>query len=711
MRIRENSDRVKERCRVERTGKSACATWWFAALLVLLYATAVGVSLAAGQSETCVQVPEEVGQGSLLYRSPVSGAYEIVPLTHTDAALDVRGLVASATVTQQYVNSSPTPIEAVYVFPLPHDAAVYDLEIHIGNRVIRSEIHEREEAKRVYQAAKNEGKRAALLEEERPNIFTASVANIMPGDHIDVRLRFVEPLKWEAGKMRLVFPMVVGPRYIPGTQAVGYQGTGWAADTDAVRDASRITPIVRGPETRPHDISISVDLDPGLSGASIKSISHQVKVTRLTNGKQRVELAWANTLPNKDFVLELEEAASTKPQTALFLSPSGDTGETQFLLAAYPPTVQPQDRGPMEMQYVIDVSGSMMGTSIEQARGALLQALDRLRPSDRFGILAFNHHYQEFAPVTLLATAENVAAGRQYVRSLQAGGGTEMLLALTHVMTKPQTPGTTRHIILLTDGDLGNEEQIFLALRRNLGDARLYVVAIGSEPNLFLATKMARFGRGAFTHIADNHEIESQMTHLFSCIESPVLTDVSVSFDGVDVDDVYPEHVPDLFLGQPVLIYGRIVKGQAGTVRLTGQAGGETYESNIAFATAKATFHPGITTLWARQRVEELMDQWRAAGERGQADLKAEIVAQAIRYRLVTRFTSLVAVEQVVANTSGDSQTVPVPTELPDGWKMEGVFGTPATGTADAFFEALGVLLLCVGVMLLWLIRKAEQVA
>jgi len=695
-----------------RTGKSACATWWLAVLLAFLYATAVGVSLAAGQGESCVNGPEEVGQGSLLYRSPVSGAYEVVPLTHTDAVLDVRGLVAAATVTQQYVNSSTTPIEAVYVFPLPHDAAVYDLEIHIGNRVIRSEIHEREEAKRVYQTAKNEGKRAALLEEERPNIFTASVANIMPGDHIDVRLRFVEPLRWEADKMRVVFPMVVGPRYIPGTQAVDHQGAGWAADTNAVKDASRITPIVRNPESRPgHDISVTVDLDPGLSGASVKSVSHQVKVTHLTNGKQRVELAWATTLPNKDFVLELEEAASSKPQTALFLSPSGDSGETQFLLAAYPPTVQAKDRGPVEMQYVIDVSGSMMGTSIEQARGALLQALDRLRPCDRFGILAFNHRYQEFAPVTLLATAENVAAGREYVRSLQAGGGTEMLPALMHVMTKPQTPGITRHIILLTDGDLGNEEQVLAALRANLNSARLYTVAIGSAPNLFLATKMAQFGRGTFTHIADIHEIESQMTHLFSGIESPVLTDVNVSFDGVEVEDVYPEHVPDLFAGQPVLIYGRIVSGTAGTVCLAGRAGNDTYESNIAFDATKATFHPGITTLWARQRVEQLMDRWRDAGESEQSELKAAIVAHAIQYRLVTRFTSLVAVEQVIANAGGNSQTVPVPTEFPEGWKMEGVFGTPATGTADTFFEALGVLLLCVGAMLLWLIRKAEPLA
>src|SRR5262249_8134242 len=210
------------------------------------------------------------------------------------------------------------PIEAVYVFPLPHDAAVYDLEIRIGNRVIRSVIKEREEAKRTYEAAKSEGKRAALVEEERPNIFTASVANIMPGDHIDVRLRYVEPLRWNEGRTRLVFPMVVGPRYIPGTLAIDHQGTGWASDTNSVPDASRITPLVRNPESRSgHDISLGVDLDPGFEAASINCVSHAVNLHRLADGRQHVELATGDTLPNKDFVLEVQQPESARPKTAL----------------------------------------------------------------------------------------------------------------------------------------------------------------------------------------------------------------------------------------------------------------------------------------------------------------------------------------------------------------------------------------------------------
>lgn len=677
------------------------------ALMLLVLTALLGGFAYGGQIENS---PPQVGEGSLLFRSPVSGRYESVPLVHTDAVVDVRGLVAAATVTQQYANSSTVPIEAVYIFPLPHDAAVYDMEIRIGNRVIRSVVRERQEAKRVYEAAKSAGQHAALLEEERPNIFTTSIANIMPGDHIDVRMRYVEPLRWEDNRMRLVFPMVVGPRYIPGTQAVGHAGTGWASDTNAVADASRITPPVRHPESRSgHDISVSVDLDSGFEAASPKCISHQIAVRRLADGRQHVELATGTTIPNRDFVLEVQQAESAKPTTALFLSPAGDSGETHFLLAAFPPTAQPTERMPVEMLYMIDVSGSMEGTSIQQARGALLQALDRLRPSDRFGILAFSSGYREFSPEPLPASAENLATARRYVQGLQAGGGTEMLPALLHLMQKPRMEGYLRHIILLTDGDLGNEEEIFAALRSDLGNARLYTVAIGSAPNFFLATKMAQFGRGTFTHIADISEIQEQMARLLESIESPVLTDVKLTFSGVETAEVYPEHIPDLFLHQPLLIFGRITRGRTGTVHLTARAGNEPYETSIAFDASKAAFHPGITTLWARQRVEDLMDHWRHSDEKGQAEIRATVIAHAIRYRLVTRFTSLVAVEEVIVNPGGQSNTAAVPTELPAGWQMDKVFGAPATGTADAFLETLGVTLLSGSIVMLLLLKRVRM--
>jgi len=676
-------------------------------IVLFVIGTLFALPLFAQQDQKLPQM----GEGCLLYRAPLSGQYESIPLVHTDVVLDVRGLVAAATVTQQYANSTSQPVEAIYVFPLPHDSAVYDMEIRIGERVIHSVIKERAEAKRVYEQAKSEGHRAALVEEERPNIFTMSVANVMPGDHIDVRLRYVQPLPWEDGHMRIVFPMVVGPRYIPGSVGVGHSGTGWSKDTDDVPDASRITPPIRHPANRNgHDITLAVNLDPGFKVASLKSVSHTIVTREQSDGSQRVELSAEKTIPNKDFVLEVEQAASKAPQTSLFLSPA-DKGEAHFMLAAFPPTVQPTGRVPVEMLYVIDISGSMEGTSINQARRALLQALDRLAPTDRFGILWFNNSFGEFSAEPLQATTENLAAGRRYVSQLQAGGGTEMRPALVHVMTKPTTRGYVRNIVLLTDGDLGNEEQIFKALHEQLGDARLFTIGIGSAPNIFLATKMAQYGRGTFTHIADVSEVEQQMSRLFNTIEAPVLTDVKLTFEGVEVTDVYPQRAPDLFLRQPSLVFGRITKGSSGQVRLKGSANGQDYENKISFDISKASFHPGISTLWARQRVEELMDGWRRADEKDRAEIRSTIVAHAVRYKLVTRFTSLVAVEDIVVNPGGQSDKAAVPTELPAGWQLDKVAGPGATGTADEFLRVLGLALLLIGVVMHCLLRFKKATA
>lgn len=690
----------------------------FFALAVLLGGWAIGAQQPAEPptaqpptQQQNQQPPDDTlpppGEGALLYRSPISGRFEPVPLVHTDVAIDVRGLVAAATVTQQYVNSTGEALEAVYVFPLPHDAAVYDMEMEIGARRIRSVIREREEAKRIYQAAKSAGQRAALVEEERPNIFTASVANLMPGDQVKVRLRYVQPLRWEDGQIRLTFPMVVGPRYIPRTQAVGYSATGSVVDTDAVPDASRITPPVRHPASRSgHDISLAVELDAGSAAGSLRSPSHSVTSRRLADGRQRVELTSGATLPNRDFVLELRQAARAEPKTALLLSPEPESGETYFMLAAFPPTVEQTEHRPTEMLYLLDVSGSMAGESIIQARQALLQALDRLSPGDRFGIVAFSNIYIPFAPEPLLATTGNLEAARRFVRALESNGGTEMLPALVYLMAMPRAVGYLRHIVVITDGDLGNEEQIFTALRKDLGDARLFTVAIGSAPNHFLSTKMAQFGRGSFTHIATAGEIREQMGRLLDRIASPVLTDVTLAFEGVELAEVYPQRPPDLFLRQPLVIYGRIARGRVGRLRLDARAGSGGYQTTIPFDAAKASFHPGITTLWARQRVDEMMDGWRRVEETERAGIRAAIVADAIRYHLVTRFTSLVAVEEVAANPGGESSTVAVPTELPAGWQLDKVFGAPATGTADGFLEALGLVLLLASIAALWLARR-----
>jgi Ca-activated chloride channel family protein len=657
-----------------------------------------------------------VSEGSLVCRSPISGRYEFVPLQHTDVDIDVRGLVAATTVTQRYGNDTDRAIEAVYVFPLPHEAAVYDMEIRVGDRLIKSVIKEREEAKRTYERAKASGRRAGLVEQERPNIFTMSVANIMPNDVIDVRLRYVEPLRWDDGRLRLVFPMVVGPRYIPGAPLVasnGAGGGGWAPNTTQVADASRITPPVRHPESRPaHDVSLRVGLDVGVDLSEVTSPSHPVRLESRADGGRDVRLIDEAVLPNRDFVLEVRRSGVTDARSALFLSrkPGGD--DTHFMLVAFPPTLAPESRRPpLEMVYVIDVSGSMHGTSIHQAREALLQGLSRLRTDDRFDVVAFNDRYRSFLPAPIAADSAGLEQGRRFVRGLEADGGTEMLPALEHVMAMPRTPGVQRYIVLLTDGCLGNEDEIFTALERGLGDARLFTVAIGSAPNHHLATKMAEFGRGSFTHIADVTEVSEQMGRLLDRIDSPVLSDLKLSFDGGAVEDVSPKRPPDLFLREPLVVLGRIHGEARGTLRVVGQTRDQAYEHEFALDPASASFHAGITTLWARARVGEAMDDWRrATSDEEKGRLRAGIVADAIRYNLVTRFTSLVAVEERIANTTGLApQRADVATELPHGWTMEKVFGpAPATGTADLFLQTLALVLLAAGAALRLMARPVR---
>lgn len=669
-----------------------------AGMALALWATALG-----GQEPPDDQQPDwgAVTEGSLAFRSPVSGRYELLPLERTEVAIDVKGLVAAATVTQRFTNPSDRPIEAVYVFPLPHDATVYDLEARVGERVIRSQVKERQEARQIYAAARAEGRRAALVEQERPNVFTTSLANVLPGERVDVVLRFVQPLPWEDGRVRLTFPAVVGPRYIPGRQAVGHQGGGWAADTEQVPDASRVTPPVRHPgaEAR-HDLTLDVRLEAGLPLASVRSPSHAVRA-RQDGPVARVELQAGATLPNKDFVLEWRRAPEAGPRAALFLSKDAD--QAHFVLAAWPPAPELSGpRAPLELIFVIDVSGSMAGTSIEQARRALLQGLDRLAAGDRFNVVAFNHGVTPFRPEPLPATAENLAAGRRFVSGLQADGGTEMLPALRLTLAQPRGPEHLRYVVLLTDGCLGNEEEIFATLRSDLGAARLFTVAIGSAPNQHLAANMAQFGRGAFTSIVDGAEIEKQMGRLLDQVESPALSDLALRFEGLTATEVYPERLPDLFLGQPLLVFGRLSSGAAGRVVVEGRGARGPFRQELPLELGQAAFHPGVTRLWARARADALLEAWRSAGDDTErAARRAEAVAHALRYRLVTRFTSLVAVEEKPAHDQGAPERVDVATELPAGWQMDKVFGTnPSTGTADDFLVALALALLAAGALL-----------
>lgn len=617
-----------------------------------------------------------------------------VPLVHTAVEVDIRGLVAATTVTQVYENQQAQPLEATYVFPLPPGSAVYEMEARVGDRIIRSVVQEKNKARKTYQAARNSGRRAALLEQQRPNVFTTRLANLMPGDRVDITLRYVELLSWEGGRIRLTFPTVVAPRFIPADLVPGALGC------MAPSGQALLQPTVAAEDIRAgHDISFELSAHFASDLPLVHSPTHAMAIQATTSAGVHVELADGGIRPDRDVVVDFELPQQRQAATALYVSPFDDGQGAHFMWVAFPPAEQPANRRPpMDWLFVVDVSGSMAGTSMEQARGALLESLGRMREGDRFNMVAYNHTYWSFSPEPVEVGPEATAKARAFVAGLDAGGGTMLLPALQQAMRQPRQDGNLRYIVVMTDGELGNEEQVLDGLRQDLGDARLFMVAVGSAPNHFLAQKMAEYGRGAFTSISSPDEIRQQMGALLNRIESPVLSDIALVFQGAQVADLYPVRVPDLFLGSPVVVYGRLM-GTGGTVTVTGVRNQDAFKQVLPFDVMQAHSHAGIRTLWARAVVEDMMDRWRHSSTEAEREVEQQrIVEFATQQHLVTQFTSLVAVEERVVNPGGVQDHQDVPVELPNGMVRSQVLGgNPQGGTADAFLAWLSLVMLALG--------------
>ncbi len=641
---------------------------------------ALGCRIEARQKE-----PAWVGAGDLL----VDGEKPL-PLKHTDVRIRITGLVASVQVEQVFTNPLDERIEAVYTFPLPAQAAVYDMSMKIGDRIIRRVVKRREEARRLYERAKRTGRRAGLLEQERPNIFTTSVANIAPGDEVRIRLHFFQVLPYDDGGFRLRFPMVVAPRFIPG-EPTGKQGTGWSPDTTDVPDASRVTPPVLKPEMRPgYNISLSVDIESGLPIQHLQCPSHRISIAELGPGHSRVELVRKDEFPNRDFVLEYQLAGDHIQATAL--TARDEDGKGYFLLMVVPPIDYVIDEiQSKEITFIIDTSGSMTGAKIEQAKNALRALIHGLNPQDAFNIIRFSNNFSAFAPRPVPFTQENVDRADAYIDELQAGGGTMMLPPLLHALDQPHDEHRLPLIVFLTDGQVGNEAQILRAVKQRVGRARIYTFGVDTAPNDYLLRKMAEFGRGTFEFVLPSQDLEEVITRFQNRIASPVLTDVSVDWGGLSVDGVYPTPLPDVFLARPLVLIGRVWRPEAKTVKLRGQSVAGPIERSL-----RVTFdHPTadaltLSTLWARARIEALSDRLVAHPDDEAA--KQEIIQLALTHKLMSPFTAFVAVEEKTVRSAegGPPKTIVVPVPLPEGWDYEAVFGRERRapiGNAAAFMS------------------------
>ncbi|MBM4034193.1 MAG: VWA domain-containing protein [Planctomycetes bacterium] len=618
-----------------------------------------------------------VGEGRLEIRtadlqSPDKGVPSVVPLRHTEVEIVVRGFVAEATVVQEFHNALDRPIEAEYVFPLPDDAAVNSSEMRIGERVIRGRIDRRAEARRTYEKAREEGKRTSLIEQERPNIFTQSVANIGPNETIKVALRYVQTLPYADGRYELVFPMVVGPRYIPGTPTSeqARAGRGRLADTDQVPDASRLTPFVYKPGERcGQDIGLTVDIDTGVPLRDLRSRAHQVEVKRTAEAKATVALHKSDTLPNKDFVLELE-VAGEQPEIGFLGHHDGKNG--YFTLILQPPKAPaPAQVRPREIILVLDCSGSMSGRPLQLSKQAAEKLMAELAPADTFNILSFNVHAHSYSGKPLPATAENVRAGIEHIRSLEAGGGTEMMTGVRAALATPPPEEFMRIVAFFTDGYIGNDAAIIAAVQRLLGPARLFSFGIGSSVNRYLLDRMAIAGRGTAQYVLLNDRPDEVVERFAERLRKPVLTDVAAKFDGVKTRDVIPTYVPDVFAGKPVYLYGRYDGSGKATVEVVGRIGAQPSAAKTTIELPCPTQdHSPLPSIWARQQIKQLeMDK---LATRDPKALEERVTQLALDFSLMSAYTSFVAVDETPTQFAGKkAEVIPVRVPVPDGVSYE----------------------------------------
>ena len=669
------------------------------ARLLLMFFTGLGVSLALGALVLMLAGPAEaagaedgaVQQGTLLFRGAGGGDPVAAPLLHTDVTLRVSGPIVRAKVVQRFRNPAHDWREGTYVFPLPENAAVDRMRIQVADRVIEGEIQERAQAQATYQKAKAEGKATALVSQERPNIFTTRVANIGPRDEIRVEIEYQHTLDYAVaegvGRYSLRFPMVVAPRYIPG-KVMADEESGAVTGTDVVPDAAAILPPMMQPdEAGPviNPVSLNVYLDAGVPIAAVDSPFHRVRIDTLKPSVRRIRLSEGRTPANRDFVLNWTLAAGTAPSATLFVEPGKDRDHALLMLVPPAPSAVGK-RLPREVVYIIDTSGSMEGASIVQARDALAMALARLDAEDRFNVIEFNSTASAMYTAAQPASRSNVDHAVRWVQRLRADGGTEMAGALDLALDGGRNADRVRQIVFLTDGAVGNEAQLFGMIEQRLGDSRLFTVGIGSAPNSHFMRKAAQAGRGTFTYIGKVEEVRARMSELFTKLESPVVKGLTITWPSGARADASPDPLPDLYLGEPVMVAAAIDRTVGGEVRLSGDSGDIRWTSSLAIDDANPG--EGIGVLWARQKIDHWMDT--LADGANEDAVRAQVLALALEFQLVSKFTSFVAVDKTPAR-SADARlkSGAVPGLLPAGWSPSGVMGELPQGATDARWHAL----------------------
>ena len=635
------------------SGALVCALWAAATVSPLAAQTRSSPARDAG-----MPAPDNVGAGELLWRSPEG--WIALPIDGIDVDLQVTGLMVRGTVTQRFHNPTDRVIDALYVFPLPDRAAVRAMEMRIGERRIRSVVREREDARREFESARAEGRKAALVEQLRPNLFTSSAANLNPGDSIEIVLEYVEESTYRDGSFELAVPLTFTPR------AAAADPAGRAdARAQSTTASARGGGFVSSADPAAPRASVVVRLDTGLPLREVVSSSHRI-VTEASDGGFVVRPVGGRVVADRDFRLRWIPQLGSAPRTVALVEERD--GERFLLLLMVPPEAQ-SEAGlglPTETLFVVDVSSSMAGPSIGQARRALLAALERLRPEDRFNLMAFNHETAAFRPQFLHADEQNLIEARRWVRALQPEGGTRIDTALMHGL---ELAGSSRsahaqRIVFLTDGAVGNEAQVLGAVRERLGEVRLHTLGIGQAPNSWLMRKMAEHGRGLCEFISATEAVDNRIDAFLARLDRPVATDLQLSWEGLEPRDVHPRTLPDLHAGEALVVSARLgSRGDAGAVRLEAYTRAGWIDVKASLTDARRR-DPGIASRWARAEVESLIDTLHEGAT--PFDVRASVVEVALAHGLVTRYTSRVAVDDTPSSL-GPAHPARMAAALPRG--------------------------------------------
>jgi len=573
-------------------------------------------------------------------------------LLETEVDIDVTGMIARARIRQSFQNTRDIWAEGVYVFPLPENAAVDHFSLQTGGRTIEGQVEERKAARQVYEAARNNGKQAALMEQQRPDVFTTSIANIAPNDTLTVEIEYQQTIAYKGGRYRLRVPLVTGPRYHASAPDPG--GLDGETDVGVVVADRPVNPVY-----------LHVMLDAGVPLSALDSAYHAIDVRQTDSNRYSIALKDHAAFADRDFELSWAPEPDRLPRTAVFSQ--RHNGYEYALVSILPPDLQSlgQQQLPRDVVFILDVSGSMSGAPIEQARSSLIHALARLKPEDRFNIIWFNDRTERLYPESVPATDDNTRFASRFIAGLQADGGTVMKPALVLALNDQPDSDRLRQIVFITDGNVDNEKALFSLISKRLGSNRLFTVGIGSAPNSHFMRKAARSGRGSYTFIGKLDEVESRTRTLFEQMESPALVNIDVSIDGEAVE-IFPQPVPDLYLGEPLTV---LVRGKrlGDTVSVSGDYGQSLWQQDVRLEHRSS--HPGISTAWAREKITTLMEAHHDADSQNlRESLKNRIVRLSIDHHLVSRFTSLVAVDVTPVNSSGLLYSEKLKTSLPHGW-------------------------------------------